>query len=360
MKPAVLLNPMTVFSLLGAAVSALPGCSTTPRFAPEASTDTPPTSPGAALPAQRLCPKPLGGENSGPQGRLVRGGCLENFKYFTAEIQGTPVSPPDTLPEIVRGYHDVMGRTIDIHVQADRTDTYIKDRAGRSIATLPLYKVWAETAEGTRRDLCEGAQIQPDRPERDSVSRDLEGRAIAVPGYWDGKGQFQATVQGQRVLTLACVSGAAAKCAHWGYVPWVTYPTGSGTGVKLDGHHKACVRAARAQYVDDEDLSMTCNDTTIDTFDQLGIRSPDEAPAPGRKYEFEAAWGEARLVCLSRARYEGCDTELTRNQILPARRCAREYGLADPWPAGALLMNRSARGKLKGGACPTTAKLCKQ
>ncbi|HTN89976.1 MAG TPA: ADYC domain-containing protein [Sorangium sp.] len=287
------------------------------------------------------------------QSRLVRGGCLENFTYVIAERDGSRVSPPSVLPSIVRGYHDPGGENVDLRVETSTTDVCIKDASGRAIDAPPLYEVWAKTSDKGEYNLCSGIEYQAEKESCPNEVGALKGKAIAVPGYWDKKGRYASTVDGKSVVTLACISGVAAKCVHWGYVPWATYP--HGTGTKLAEHHEACVIAARARYLNN-DTSYTCDNTLVDIFDGLGIRQKD-AGSRAANLAFEAAWGAEGLVCLKRARYEGCEDVF--KTIGSRKRCQQDYNPGEAWPQGTLLLTRSEPGRLAlQGKCPVKPELC--
>ncbi|KYF54051.1 hypothetical protein BE04_25010 [Sorangium cellulosum] len=305
-----------------------------------------------SMKVEELCAG-LRGEHGGLQGRLVRGGCLENFTYVIAERDGSRVSPPSELPRTVRGFHHLSGTEVELRVEKSTTDTCIKDARGRSIDTPPLYTVWAKTSDQGDYNLCNGSKYQAHEERCPNEAAALEGRAIAVPGYWDKNGRHVATVEGQSVVTLACISGVAAKCVHWGYVPWATYP--EGTGTKLAEHHEACVIAARARFRDN-DTSYTCGGTFVDIFDNVGIRQEDTG-SRAANFAFEGAWGAKELVCLKRPRYERC--ERLMDEIESGKRCQQDYDAGGTWPPGALLLTRSEPGKVAPrGKCPSTADLC--
>jgi hypothetical protein len=343
-KKAAFLSTMAALS--SGAVMVMAGCKRTPVELSSGFTE------------EQICPPPGEWEEEGqdegpPQGRFIRGGCLANFPYFYEEQNGNRVSPPSLLPPVVRGHHR-KHTDIRVHVEPRANDACIKDHAERPIDTLPLYEVWVDMNNGSKINLCSGARYEPESPKCPDEGEDLKGRAIAVPGYWDRTGNFRAEVEGKRVFTLACSSGVAAKCAHWGYVPWVTYPNGAGT--TLANHHKACVRAGRAQYFD-KNRSFTCEATPIDVFDKIGIRKANDSLVQSKNYTFEAAWGAEGLVCLSRARYSNCEKDVT-NKLL-SKRCEHDYGLDDEWPRGALIMNRSADKRVSpSGDCPSSWDRC--
>ncbi|XXY53642.1 ADYC domain-containing protein [Sorangium sp. So ce269] len=287
------------------------------------------------------------------QSRLVRGGCLENFTYAVAERDGSRVSPPSELPSVVRGFHDPSGIEVDLHLKTSSTDDCIKDAAGRPIDAPPLYEVWAKTSDQGEYNLCSGSKYKDEERCPNEASA-LEGKAIAVPGYWNKNGRYASTVEGKSVVTLACISGVAAKCVHWGYVPWATYP--QGTGAKLAEHHEACVIGARARYFNN-DKSHTCDDTFVDVYDKLGIREKDTG-SRATKFAFEGAVAAKEFVCLKRPRFERCDDVMA--EIGNGKHCQEDHDAGGTWPLGALLLIRSEPGNVaRRGMCPTTADLCR-
>lgn len=122
-------------------------------------------------------------------------------------------------------------------------------------------------------------------------------RALAVSGLWDASGAHR-DVPGK--ITLACESGAIAKCAGWGYQPWA-----SRDGRSLADLHQACTRMARADYCGNG-RSHTKEDTVVDVYDALGILSRTTERAalwdPARA-SFEATWAPDGAACLARTRH---------------------------------------------------------
>jgi len=127
----------------------------------------------------------------------------------------------------------------------------------------------------------------------------LHGKALLVDGYWKRGVWRNLGPQGQKVMTLSCMTGAVAKCAHWGYVPNTPYGKAD-----LTPYYQACVRAARAMYLEDSDKSFTCPGTEIDIYDRLNIVRRRSNPA--RKPE--SLWSADRATCIERTRWQGCDT----------------------------------------------------
>jgi hypothetical protein len=285
-----------------------------------------------------ICPPRSPDEDGNPQSRSHRGGCLGNFGHFHAS--GDP-SPPGALPERVVGYHHELG-DIELDVRSDKVDTCVGS------GVVPLYDVRVMTSDGPMNP-CGGETYDAG----DAASCDLEdldGRAIAVPGAWDLKtGEYRQTIDGKRVFTLACMSGVAAKCVHWGYPPWGTH-----AGEPLSDYFQACVQAARAQY--DGRAAHTCSGTVIDVADRLGIQQPT-GEAAGR-LQIEAAWSKDGPLCVSHPRFPACaEAEAVRS--LPG--CGEEAlsGGADGWPKGALLVTRSTGDNVaRMNRCPSEPSIC--
>jgi hypothetical protein len=112
-----------------------------------------------------------------------------------------------------------------------------------------------------------------------------DGLGLFVEGSYGPAGEHL-DVEG---VTLACTDGVIAKCAFWGYAPWIV-------GEPL---HQACTRMARADYCGDG-MPWTRNGTFIDVTDPQGI----QALAGGPEMSFEAGWDEHGAVCVSAPRYD--------------------------------------------------------
>lgn len=110
-----------------------------------------------------------------------------------------------------------------------------------------------------------------------------DGLAMLAPGAWSARGDH---VAGPGV-TLACEHGAIAKCALWGYAPWVVG----------DAEHAACTRMVRADYCGDGS-SWTRDGTLVDVTDVDGVQQLAGGMA------FEAGWDEAGAVCVRASRYQ--------------------------------------------------------
>lgn len=325
--------------------------STTPTTPPtKTPTTNTPTSPEVAILSKgSLCPSgPL--ETGNPQSRFRTGGCVESFQYLFAENGATP---PAELPSEAFAYHFAVTRGANKYVKIELArageDTCVKDSRGgkRIVEALPLYEAFTTTVEGERLNLCAG-ETYDRMPEEDlrcssDELRRLDGKALAIPGYWDWdskKGEYKEKAEEKSVFTLACVSGAAAKCMHWGYPPWAEHK-----GTPLKDHFLACVRAVRAQYQSDKDTAYTCRGAVIDIFDNLGIQVEDKSL---RGFSFEAAWDSDGLVSFQRPRYQACARKPEIQALLTG----------DQKLDGALVSVRSARNATARDQCPDAAELC--
>jgi hypothetical protein len=237
----------------------------------------PPTKPCPYLTSQS--------SDSRPQSELYRGGCLEPLTYF--EIEGGLKDGRLTAQQAYAS-HNSSDLNIDIRpVDVEQTHNGV---------SLQLYEV---TYQGT--NLCEDEKYDPLRLEG-TDTRHLKGKAIAIPGYWDGGAWHPGHGGSREKITLSCFSGVIAKCARWGYVPWVS----NYKGHDLGPYHRACVQASRAMYFK-SDTSFTCRNTKIEIYDDLGIQTKrDDTLA------FESIWAEQGPLCLARSRWRKCDKELMR------------------------------------------------
>ncbi|NUQ74306.1 MAG: hypothetical protein HUU21_12175 [Polyangiaceae bacterium] len=309
-----------------------------------------PTQPDVTiLPKRSLCP-PNGLETGNPQSRFRTGGCVESFQYLFAENGATP---PAELPSEVYAYHFAVTRDANKYVRVELSpagaDTCVKPAQGGEpiVPSLPLYEVFVTSAEGERLNLCAGETYdhmpgEDRRCSADELGR-LNGKAFAIPGYWEWgsrKGEYREKDGERSVFTLACASGAAAKCMHWGYPPWAKH-----NGTPLKEHFLACVRAVRAQYRSDKDTAYTCRGAVIDIFDNLGIQVEDRS-LPG--FSFEASWNGGGLVSIRRPRYPACERKPEIQALLTGAQGT----------SGALISVRSARNTTPLEQCPDAPELC--
>lgn len=233
--------------------------------------------------------------------------------YFQGNIASLP-SAPDASTTITS--QDGGSYTLWV-AELDPCVPYPAALGGAPIP-LRLYVV----NDAQKRNVCAKTVYTTARPgacEQDAGPA-LREKAVVVPGRWDVvTGAFTSCDGGADCFTVSCLTGAVGMCAHWGYVPTYRWPDG---GVDLQRHHRACVRAARADYGNGE--GFTCPGTYIDVIDGPGIQV-QAPPDVGVPLEFEAAWNEDGAVpfgvpspgrpgsCI-RPRYENCNKGI--NQAL--------------------------------------------
>lgn len=119
-------------------------------------------------------------------------------------------------------------------------------------------------------------------------------RLLFFEGDFDDQGHYRSDPDR---YSLSCVSGVQAKCLRWGYEPWRQAPLGGGS---LEGHFKACLQAARADYCGDG-LSATRDGTLIDIYDRVGVQTPEAEPERWG-LSFESAWGPGGAICVHHPR----------------------------------------------------------
>lgn len=111
---------------------------------------------------------------------------------------------------------------------------------------------------------------------------------LFVNGRWNEDGSWNPAG-----YTFACASGVIAKCVRsWGYKPWKELVTEAGQTVDLRPLHRACVRAARADYCGDG-VSYTNDGIRIDMADVYGLNDRDLDTGFRREAGFSekgAAW----------------------------------------------------------------------
>jgi hypothetical protein len=127
----------------------------------------------------------------------------------------------------------------------------------------------------------------------DPVFGDDRG-GIFVDGHDKGDGTWN-----PGGYTFSCTSGVIAKCAReWGYKPWKTLMTDSGQAVALEPLHRACVRAARADYCGNGQ-SSTRDGTRIDMVDIYGFNRR----ITGTGMHREATFSPDGAVSIARTRW---------------------------------------------------------
>ncbi|MBK8259274.1 MAG: hypothetical protein IPK82_42285 [Polyangiaceae bacterium] len=232
---------------------------------------------------------------------------LESVDYFVGSIDDfkTDVTPDGTAtPTAVFSSGERRKLTVEWNGKENEKDKdpCAKSADGKTTFDVPLYSVKVKIG-GTTFDLC-GNEIWTAYEDADLSQCEIDSRAllsqkaIAIPGRWNRtSGKYEENCNGKGCFTLACTTGVAAKCAHWGYVPGQKY-----NEKDMLPYYKACVHAARAHYADDG-VANTCTFTVADFFDNAGFQKRDRDP---NTWNVEAVWDENGLVCFNRPRWQGC------------------------------------------------------
>jgi ADYC domain len=204
------------------------------------------------------------GELVAEQGQVtLRGTGLLNARLY-AQVRNTSVNPATTA-------------TVEYEITGIEAESATHDPT--QTGSTFLYAL-AQNVGGTWQAAC---------------PTDAEGRSAAIPltATWDEGGH---RVASSSLFTLACTTGAIAKCYRWGYRPWVT-----GYG-DLVATHWACTRAVRADYCGNG-TSHTRDGTVINLWDNIPAPGPLQTRATGTGMLFEAGWSTSGAVCLSRDRW---------------------------------------------------------
>ncbi|UQA60292.1 ADYC domain-containing protein [Polyangium aurulentum] len=251
------------------------------------------SAPGAPAPQEITTAKrPPADGIVHPQSFGYFGGGLESYAYF---YQDSSLGPSEVKAHLRNGAITAQDVTLTM------TDSGVDDPCNPSTPNLDLYTV---TYDGVNQ--CEGKTYEPgpeDTCTNDQNYTSFAGKAIKVPGAFDtADGKYKMEIGGKRVFSLSCMSGAVAKCAHWGYVP------GNDTTSRT-AHFSACVHAARAEYT--TGISHTCSGTQVDFVDNIGLQ-----PVSYQNLALEAAWGADGLLCLDAARFPACN-----NSVPPEKKC---------------------------------------
>jgi hypothetical protein len=312
---------------------------------------------------------PDGGREPRPQSPYYRGKDLKDIHYVLGivndgrvdESRGTTLdAEPDSsgqVPTVTFQYskiNDPCMNTLD----SSNNVVPLKDDTGTPF-TVPLYTIRVTTVAGTF-DPCATENYQGDVNEDSRFCggklNDIQGKAIAIPGWWDDKGQYH---QEDGKFTFSCISGVTAKCVHWGYLPWIkNYRQGQ----SLLPYYQACVPAARADYFANGGQA-TCGDTIIDIFDKLGIRQRDRAADEDAGANFEASWGSSGAAkCIRRSRYEDPSSNASCPPVADAGCGNATYECGD-WDATGALVCVWSKAHLtrtvNGSACPQVDEHCK-
>ncbi len=257
-----------------------------------------------------------------PQSPYLKAGRLEPYMFFYGTIKDgqlvakAPAQRSDTAGKIwgaldddPRPYNQVS------FVKQPYNDPCSRAEKKADLFPLPLYRITND--QGI--NYCEGQVLtvssskellrctEKENTNPSALDEGIRGfnsvheLAVAVPGYWNGKGEYSLTASsGDSVVTIACITGVVAKCAHWGYVPGQTY----GANKKLEDYHSACVHAARAEYQPGE--TYTCGFTEIDIFDDIHIQEAGDQTG----MKLESFWDKAGPTCRRHTRYKACQDQL--------------------------------------------------
>jgi hypothetical protein len=357
-------------------VVGLVGCAV-PAFFGGSTPETPQTiaiepAPGGGGNQNSSSPKKAEGEKIHPQSFSYLGGSktqpsLRDYDYFYVENHTGSNLPPfgSSPPRTVKGHRVVDGTVDDLDLIAvNAQDTWVAEGASTvsGLGSLALYKVQKyDSATGTSIDLCSGEAYACDSNHATCSTGELgtlSGKAIAARGYWNQTSGAYTGVVGQTpVFSLSCMTGAVAKCMHWGYVADKTVTiTRNDRQVQeeLAPYYQACVRAARAQYNTENSHSYTCEGTSVDFFDRLGIQ-PLETVGNTSNYEIEAAWTANGPYCISSTRYPLCNTQVTKT---PCE--AINWLNPSAWPDSVLLVTRKNSGAPPLTTCPINGQGCAQ
>jgi hypothetical protein len=148
-------------------------------------------------------------------------------------------------------------------------------------------------------------------------------RALPLAGLWDY--QNGAHIDDPAQLTLACDGAVLAKCARWGYAPWIdrTECDAQGHCQTVPGRvmHDACTRMVRADYCGDG-VPHTRDGTTIDVWDAVGYL----AETPGSGLLLEAEWSPAGAVCVAHTRWSRLDGTNPHQDYILANCPSRWWG----------------------------------
>jgi hypothetical protein len=109
-------------------------------------------------------------------------------------------------------------------------------------------------------------------------------RAVLLNEVWDPATGSRVSPTPAGAVTIACQTGALAKCIEFGYIPW---RTSSDT-------HQACTRMVRADYCGNGQ-PHTVDGTLVHVIDTYGIQTRDTS----KTWVVEAEWSPAGSSCLN-------------------------------------------------------------
>ncbi len=248
-------------------------------------------------------------------GTAVAGGLVKAVRAHGAQFQVT-FSDGKTLTS-----HELVGAELEMTI------------AGRDIR-LRIDKVESDPAAPGIL-LHEFSVRQPDSGWKNLCRKDSAGRSEGFPLAGKSRGNGTLDTSDPAAFELACTSGAQAKCARYGYLPWSSAPDGS----PLLQAFNACVLMLRADYAGDS-APATRDGTKIDIGDRWNIQALD---AHGGR--FEAGWDAAGAVCVHHPRI-GENMTLEKLEAGIPRLKGRTGPACTPELArqlGALIFNRSKR-----------------
>lgn len=222
-------------------------------------------------------------------GQQVDGARVERGALVTSR-QGAPVAPVGLRLKATRLGPRGDRRPIELRVQAVHHDL-----------AFPTYElVYRELDRREHAQCVVWRPVCPLASEGGATAATLP-RAMLLDALWsyehgemgDG-GRIASTDQ----FSVSCLgTGAIAKCAELGYLPWDRRPgceAEDEAGCDLAAHHEACVRALRADFCGNG-FPLTDPNVPINVYDTLEIRK--DGPGKG-----EASWNPAGSVCISETR----------------------------------------------------------
>jgi ADYC domain len=206
----------------------------------------------------------------------------------------------------------IAGRNVRLRIDKVESDPVAPD--------ILLHEFSVRQPDGRWKNLCRG---------------DSAGRSAGFP--LPGKSRANGTLDTSdpSAFEIACTSGAQAKCARYGYLPWGAAPDGTPLLLAFN----ACVLMLRADYAGDN-APTTRDGAKIDIGDRWNIQSLD---ADDNK--FEAGWDAAGAVCVHHPRI-GENMTLEKLEAGIPRLKGRTGPACTPELAkqlGALIFNRSRR-----------------
>lgn len=249
-------------------------------------------------------------------GRLLSNAQLHSVPLSRLWLEGSALASETAGGQVLRGASLVGAELGD----STGNGTRLRLEAATAQGDTWLYTVSYWT-EGAWRPLCPGDE-----------SPDQALGAIALAGRWDyrqgvpGGGDHIAE---PGMITFACVNGALAKCARFGYAPWrqAVQCTSQGCAtVSLAAHHQACTRMVRADYCGDG-RSFTRDGMLINLYDGAGIQLDTESWAT------EAEWDTQGARCISQRRLGGSSGPSCARNLYPV-----DCGAPAHFSSGTLLM----------------------